>query len=189
MAGIVPRPRRSPLVTLAPAVPARQNGGMAQQEVELILARQLAGGLAVPILLLDARGDWLFFNEPAEAVFGRRFDEIDALPLEARTAALAPRYANGQPMQAEDLPGPRAIRERRPLHSLLYIHGLDGVLRQIQATAIPLESVRGHMLGAFVVLWLHDESAGDDGAAGAGEATGSGEAAGSEEAASEARPG
>jgi PAS domain-containing protein len=135
---------------------------VAQQDVELILARQLAGGLAVPILLIDARGDWLYFNEPAELVLGRRFDEIDAMPLEARTAVLSPRYADGRPMVAEDLPGPRAIRERRPLHDVLYIHGLDGVLRQIQATAIPLESARGHLLGAFVVLWRHDQAADDD---------------------------
>jgi PAS domain-containing protein len=130
---------------------------VAQQDVELILARQLAGGLAVPILIIDARGDWLFFNEPAELLFGRRFDEIDALPLEARSAILEPRHADGRPMAIDDLPGVRALRERRPAHSILYIRGLDGVLRQIQATAIPLESARGHLLGSFVMLWLHDD--------------------------------
>jgi hypothetical protein len=134
---------------------------MPQQDVELILARQLAGGLAVPILLVDARGDTLFFNEPAELLFGRRFDEIDALPMATRTAILAPRYPDGRPMPPEELPGMRAIRERRPAHSALHMHGLDGVLRPVQATAIPLESARGHLLGALVVLWAHDEVAPD----------------------------
>jgi len=32
-------------------------GGVAQQAIELILARQLASGLAVPVLLVDASGD------------------------------------------------------------------------------------------------------------------------------------
>ena len=50
---------------------------MPQYEVELILARQLAGGLAVPVLLVDSRGDTVFFNEPAAVVFGRRFEEVD----------------------------------------------------------------------------------------------------------------
>jgi PAS domain-containing protein len=59
-------------------------------DVELILARQLASGLAVPVLLVDARGDTLFYNEPAEAIFGRRFDAIDALPFEERAAMQAP---------------------------------------------------------------------------------------------------
>jgi hypothetical protein len=130
---------------------------VAQEEVELILARQLAGGLAVPILLIDARGDWLYFNEPAELVFGRRFDEIDAMPLESRTSVLAPRYADGRPMQAEELPGVRALRERRPIHDALYIQGLDGVVRKIEATAIPLESARGHLAGALVILWTYRE--------------------------------
>ena len=124
-----------------------------QYEVEVILARQLAGGLAVPVLLVDERGDTLFFNEPAEVMFGRRFDEVDALSFEERTVLLAPRHADGRLLPAEELPGMRAMRERRPAHDAFHIHGLDGVLRPVEATAIPLESARGHVLGAFVVLW------------------------------------
>jgi PAS domain-containing protein len=148
-----------PFVRLVGRPFSRQNVQMAQQDVELILARQLAGGLAVPILLINARGDWLFINEPAELLFGRRFDEIDAMPIENRTAILAPRYEDGTPMPAEGLPGMRALRERRPAHGALYIHGLDGEPRQIEATAIPLESAAGHLLGAFIVLWAHEDEA------------------------------
>ena len=129
---------------------------MAQHEVELILARQLAGGLAVPVLLVDDRGDTLYYNESAEVLFGRRFDEIDALPFETRTALLAPRTADGRPLPVDELPGMRAMRERRPAHVAFHMHGLDGVLRPVEATAIPLESARGHVLGAFVVLWAQD---------------------------------
>jgi hypothetical protein len=124
-----------------------------QHDVELILARQLAGGLAVPVLLMDHRGDTLFFNEPAEMIVGRRFDEVDALPLEARTALLAPRHADGRLLEIDELPGVRAMRARRPVHVLLQIDGLDGRRWAIEATAIPLESTGGHILGAFVVLW------------------------------------
>jgi len=129
---------------------------MAQYEVELILARQLAGGLAVPVLLVDSRADTVFFNEPAEVFFGRRFDEVDALPFEERTALLAPLHADGRPLPVDELPGVVAMRERRPAHVSFHIHGLDGVLRPIEATAIPLESAQGHVLGAFVVLWSWD---------------------------------
>jgi PAS domain-containing protein len=129
---------------------------MPQYEVELILARQLAGGLAVPVLLVDGRGDTVFFNEPAEMLFGRRFDEIDALPFEERTSLLAPRHADGRRLATDELPGMRAMRQRRPAHTAFHMHGLDGVLRPVEATAIPLESARGHVLGAFVVLWAQD---------------------------------
>jgi PAS domain-containing protein len=130
-----------------------------QYQVELILARQLAGGLAVPVLLVDGRGDTVFFNEPAEVLFGRRFDEVDALPFEERTALLAPRHPDGRPLPVDELPGVRAMRERRPAHVAFHMHGLDGVLRPVEATAIPLESARGHVLGAFVVLWSQDSAA------------------------------
>jgi hypothetical protein len=75
------------------------------------------------------------------------------MPLESRAGILAPRYADGRPMPAEELPGIRALRERRPIHDALYIHGLDGIVRKIEATAIPLETARGHLAGALVVLW------------------------------------
>ena len=123
------------------------------QPVELILAKQAASGLSVPILILDARGDTLFYNEPAEGIFGRRFDEIDVLPFEERTALLAPRRQDGEPLPVEQLPGMLCMRERRPAHADFFIRGLDGVAREIEATAIPMEGASGDMLGAFVVMW------------------------------------
>ncbi len=121
--------------------------------VELILARQLASGLAVPVLLVDVRGDTLFYNEPAEAIFGRHFDEIDALPFEERTAILAPRRESGEPLTVDHLPGMMAMRERRPAHAEFYIRGFDGITRAVEATAVPIESAGGHVLGALIVLW------------------------------------
>jgi PAS domain-containing protein len=121
-------------------------------EVELILARQHASVLAVPVLLVDARGDTLYFNEPAESILGRRFDEVDALPFEERTAILAPRRESGDPLAVDQLPGMVAMRERRPAHAEFFIHGLDGILRPVEATAIPLENAGGQVLGALIVL-------------------------------------
>ncbi len=132
---------------------------MAQQPIELILARQLASRLAVPVLLVDAKGDTLYFNEPAEAILGRHFDEIDALPFGDRTLLLAPRDVEGDKMPARELPGMVAMRERRPAHAVFEIAGLDGVRRPVAATAIPLEGAGGHMLGSFVIIWPAPEEA------------------------------
>ncbi len=132
---------------------------MPQRPIELILARQLASALAVPVLLVDANGDTVFFNEPAEQIFGHRFDEIDELPFETRTAILAPRREDGQRLPVDMLPGMIAMRERRPAHDAFYMHGLDGVLRAVEATAIPLESAGGHLLGALVILWVRADRA------------------------------
>lgn len=130
---------------------------MAQRPVELILARQLAGCLAVPVLLVDANGDTLFFNEPAELIFARRFDEIEALEFAERTKVLAPHRDDGAALPTDDLPGIVAMRERRPAHAAFNVHGFDGVTRRVEATAIPLESAGGHVLGALVILWARGE--------------------------------
>ena len=75
--------------------PTEQNVIVAQQDVAIILTRQFAEGLSVATLVVDGRGDTLFFNEPAERIFGRRFDEVDALPFDERAAILAPRGHDG----------------------------------------------------------------------------------------------
>src|SRR6185295_5286185 len=53
---------------------------MAQHDVELILMRQLASGLSVPIVLFGPKGYVLFYNEPAEPLLGLRFQETGPLP-------------------------------------------------------------------------------------------------------------
>ena len=50
--------------------------------IQIILTRQLAGYLSVPTFLVDPNGTLLFYNEPAEVLLGRRFDETGAMPAE-----------------------------------------------------------------------------------------------------------
>ena len=125
---------------------------MSQQDVELILTRHLVSRLAVPVLLVDAHGNTLFFNEPAALILGQSFDDFEAMPFEERTRILAPRDASG-PLPVDQLPGMIAMRERRPAHAAFQIHSVDGALHAIEATAIPLETAGGLVLGAMVVLW------------------------------------
>ncbi|MGH2358572.1 MAG: hypothetical protein ACRDGJ_11290 [Candidatus Limnocylindria bacterium] len=126
---------------------------MDHHDIELILARHLVSRLAVPVLLVDARGDTLFFNEPAGLILGRAFDDFDAMPFEARTVMLAPRDGHGSPLPVDQLQGMLAMRERRPAHAAFQIHNVDGALQAVEATAIPLEGAGGNVVGAMVVLW------------------------------------
>ena len=50
--------------------------------IQIILTRQLAGYLSVPLFLVDPKGNLLFYNEPAEVILGRRFEETGALTAE-----------------------------------------------------------------------------------------------------------
>lgn len=126
---------------------------MAQLPIELILLRQLASGLAVPIFLVDAAGDLLFINEPAERLLGLRFDELGEMPFGEWTTAFEPRADDDRPVEPAELPLTVAMRERRPAHGPLHIVGRDGVSRSIEVTAIPLEGAHHQLLGGMAMFW------------------------------------
>ena len=59
--------------------------------IQIILMRQLAGYLSVPVFLVDPKGDLLFYNEPAEVILGQRFEETGRMPAEVWSSALSPK--------------------------------------------------------------------------------------------------
>src|SRR5215510_11729493 len=95
-------------------VPTRHNPRMAQRDISLILMRQLASGLAVPTLIVDAAGDLLFFNEPAELLLGQRFDEVGEVAGSERTRVFSVRDEHGDPVTEANEPLNVAMSERRP---------------------------------------------------------------------------
>ena len=129
--------------------------------IQIILIRQLAGYLSAPLLLVDPKGNLLFYNEPAEAVLGRRFEETGAMPAAEWSTAFTPVDEQGQPMPPEDLPLMIALTTRRPAHKRLYIHGLNGVRRHIEVVSIPIIGLQGEFLGAASLFWEVEDHARD----------------------------
>ena len=121
--------------------------------IQIILTRQLAGYLSVPVFLVDPRGDLLFYNEPAEAILGRRFEETGAMPAEVWSSAFTPVDDRGQPVRPEDLPLMIALTRQRPAYKRFYIQGMNGVRRQIEVAAIPILGLRREFLGAAALFW------------------------------------
>src|SRR5919198_1263985 len=118
---------------------------MAQQPIELILVRHLASRLAVPVFLV-------YFNEPAEGVLGRRFEEIQAMPFEEWTTAFAP--ASGpRRLAVEELPLVIALRQRVPAHRRFEITGGDAVKRSIEVSAFPITTPPERLIGAVAMFW------------------------------------
>lgn len=126
---------------------------MPQREIELILVRQLASYLATPILVVDAAGDLLYYNEPAELLLGRPFDETGGMSFAEWSTVFRPIRSDGSPFPPDDLPLTRALREHLPAHDRFAIVGLDGADRHIEATALPLEGQGGRHLGAVAIFW------------------------------------
>ncbi|MDQ3937127.1 MAG: PAS domain-containing protein, partial [Chloroflexota bacterium] len=108
---------------------------MPQRDVGLILMRQLASGLAVPVILVDGEGDLLFFNEPAGVLLGERFDEVGDMPLERRRRLFAFRDEHGNPLPDDQPPLIVALRDQRPVHRRVWMLGFDGVDRAVEVTA------------------------------------------------------
>jgi len=126
---------------------------MSQKPIEVILMRQLASTLAMPIFLVDAGGTLVFYNEPAERVLGMRFDETGELPPGEWATLWVPTEGDGSPLAPERLPLMVAVAERRPAHGEFWIRGMDGERRHIEATAFPLMRLTDQVLGAVVLFW------------------------------------
>src|SRR5215469_2229340 len=100
--------------------------------IQIILARQLAGYLSVPVFLVDPTGNLLFYNEPAEAVLGRRFDETGMMPATEWSTIFSVTDDAGRPIPPEQLPLMRALAQQRPAYASFHIKGLDGVVRHVE---------------------------------------------------------
>ncbi len=121
--------------------------------IQIILTRQLAGYLSVPLFLVDPKGDLLYYNEPAEALLGRRFDETGALPAAVWSSMLLAVDADGQPIASADRPLMITVAEHRPVYKRFFLQGLNGVRRQIDVAAIPIMGLQGEFLGAAALFW------------------------------------
>lgn len=126
---------------------------MAQQDVELILVRRMAGMLAMPAFLMGADGTLLYYNEAAEQVLGRRFEESGPMPAAELGPIFDARDEQGEAIPSEDLPVSVALLQRKPAHMKMGIRGLDGLKREISVTAFPLEGQGGRHLGALALFW------------------------------------
>lgn len=123
------------------------------QPIELILMRELADHLATPIFVVDAAGDLLFYNEPAERLLGSRFDDTGKLLFGDWSTMFTPTDAEGNPLAPDDLPLAIAAQQRRPAQGGMWIHGLDGKRRELTVTAIPIQGQWGEHLGAAAIFW------------------------------------
>jgi PAS domain-containing protein len=127
--------------------------------IQIILIRQLAGYLGIPLFLVDPKGDLLFYNEPAEAIIGLRFEETGAIPAKTWTSMFKQTDEQGQAIPPPELPLMIALATRRPAHKRFYIHGMNGARRHIEVAAIPIVGLQGEFLGAMSLFWEIQECA------------------------------
>ena len=124
-----------------------------QEPIELILVKHWASYTAMPIFIVDADGNLVYYNESAEHILGRSFDEageINALELDQ---ILVTSDLDGEPVASSELPLVRSLKEHVPAHRRMRIRALDGTWRTIDAIALPLIGQGGRHVGTFAVFW------------------------------------
>jgi PAS domain-containing protein len=120
----------------------------------MILVRQLAGYLFVPVLVLDTAGTVIFYNEPAERILGVRFEETGRIDREEADRLIE---LSDDPTAGPDDAGRPivvALQQRRPAHARRWLlRRSDRVRLQVELTAFPVIDQEDRLLGAVAMFW------------------------------------
>lgn len=125
--------------------------------IEIILSRQWADCLSIPVFLTDPKGNLLFYNEPAEDILGKRFEETGFMPVEEWSVLFKPQDENGDPISGEQLPLVRTLTHRLPSRGDIWIESLNGNRYHLSVTAFPIIGMSKAYHGAIAIFWTNDE--------------------------------
>ena len=126
-------------------------------EIEIILNRQLADCLSIPVFLTDTVGNLIFYNEPAEDILGRRYEETGEMPVEVWSTIFKTQEEDGTPLQPDDLPLVKTLKKCLPFHKTFVIESLNGKNEKISLTSYPIIGRTGKFLGAVAIFWRPGE--------------------------------
>jgi PAS domain-containing protein len=124
-----------------------------QRNLILILARDFASRLATAVVLVDAKGNLVYFNEAAERVLRRTYVEAETADITEWAASFTPMDEQGNVLPLSELPLGHAIEYREPAHDTFWIDVQDGPARRIEVTSFPLFATEDEMVGAVAVFW------------------------------------
>lgn len=124
-----------------------------QRPIEMILLRQLASCLTIAIWMMDADGDLVYYNEPAEHLLGVTFDDAGPIHADQLSDMFRATDLEGNPLADSALPIVEALLKQKPTHGEIRFCGMDGVWRDIEISAFPLEGQAARFLGVFATFW------------------------------------
>ena len=131
---------------------------MPAYEIEIILSRQLADCLSVPVFITDTAGNLIFYNEPAEDILGKRYEETGEMPVGDWSTIFKPIDEHGNPLSPEELPLVKTLKNQKPYHKEFLIHSLKGTVEKISVTSYPIIGRASNFEGAVAIFWsLKDE--------------------------------
>lgn len=123
------------------------------KSLPLILAREFAANVAVPIFLVDADNTLVFYNDAAAVAFGGPFGQTGEIHHGEWAARFNPTRPDGTPFDRKEMPIVIALEERRPAHGVHMVTAPDGRRTLVEFTALPLFSSPDDFVGVLVALW------------------------------------
>jgi len=126
---------------------------MASYEIEIILNRQLADCLSIPVFITDTKGNLIFYNEPAEDLLGTRFEETGAMPVEEWSTIFTPTDEFSNVIPPEELPLVKTLSKVYPYHKTFWIKSMHGNKEKISVTSYPIIGRENKFLGAVAIFW------------------------------------
>lgn len=130
---------------------------MAAYEIEIILNRQLADCLSIPVFITDIKGNLIFYNEPAEKILGKRFEDTGEMPVKLWSSVFKPIDENGNPLPSDQLPLVKTLADCHPYHKTFWIESLQGKAEKISVTSYPIIGRANKFLGAVAIFWNEKE--------------------------------
>ena len=121
--------------------------------IELILSRQLAECLDMPVFLTDTVGNLLFYNEPAEDILGKRYEDTGEMAVDEWGTVFKNKDDGGNPIPSEELPLVKTLLNRLPYHKTFWIESLQGKPEKISVTSYPIIGRAGKFRGAVAIFW------------------------------------
>ncbi len=126
---------------------------MSAYEIEIILNRQLADCLSIPVFITDTAGNLIFYNEPAEEILGTRFEDTGEMEVGTWATIFKPLDEHGEPLAPEGLPLVMTLQDQLPHHKIFFIESLKGKNEKISVTSYPIIGRSHKFLGAVAIFW------------------------------------
>ena len=128
-----------------------------QKSLVLILAREFASQLAMPMFIIDGEGSLVFYNEPAEQFLGQSFAETGELPASELEETFQIANLEGEVLTRPERAIGHALYEHQPIHAKRRLRGVNGVWHTVDVTAFPLMTGPGEVGGVVAIFWGSEE--------------------------------
>lgn len=121
--------------------------------LEIILCRQFADSISLPMFITDTKGNLLFYNEPAEGLLGLHFEDTGPMPVKEWAVIFKPTDEEGLPLAPDKLPLVRTLTSQQPACGGFWIESKKGGRFFLDVQSYPIIDRTDTYLGAMAIFW------------------------------------